>query len=249
MRLAHVLMTALTVAGLVAPSSGALAAQGDTSQARRLERQDDESDHLIRIVMNRRARLGIKVNLQARDTDSLGAYVESVTPNGPAAKAGLRSGDVITKLDGQSVLTGGEADEPAMAWHQRERAALLRSRLALARGDDESARSLASTLALEAEARGSLRHARFARVVEAMSLAAAGEPPGLGALDALLAEVEGVAGLEAWRLSADLARYLPPDPAAAISAGAQRRASRLLAATPPADRPALESWVSRVLGD
>jgi len=146
-------------------------------------------------------------------------------------------------------LSDGDGAEPAMAWHQRERAALLRSRLALARGDDESARSLASTLALEAEARGSLRHARFARVVEAMSLAAAGEPPGLGALDALLAEVEGVAGLEAWRLSADLARYLPPDPAAAISAGAQRRASRLLAATPPADRPALESWVSRVLGD
>ena len=63
--------------------------------------------------MNRRARLGIKVNLQARDTDSLGAYVESVTPNGPAAKAGLRSGDIITKLDGKSVLTGGAADAGA----------------------------------------------------------------------------------------------------------------------------------------
>ena len=72
-----------------------------------------EPDRLMRIVMNRRARLGIKVNLQARDTDSLGAYVESVSPNGPAAKAGLRSGDVITKLDGQSVLSGGEADEDA----------------------------------------------------------------------------------------------------------------------------------------
>ena len=64
----------------------------------------------MRIVMNRRARLGIKVNLQARDTDSLGAYVESVSPNGPAAKAGLRSGDVITKLDGKSVLAGGRAE-------------------------------------------------------------------------------------------------------------------------------------------
>jgi S1-C subfamily serine protease len=63
--------------------------------------------------MNRRARLGIKVNLQARDTDSLGAYVESVVPNGPAAKAGLRSGDVITKLDGKSVLSGGRAEQGA----------------------------------------------------------------------------------------------------------------------------------------
>ena len=42
----------------------------------------------MRIVMNRRARLGIKVNLRARETDSLGAYVDAVTPNGPAAKAG-----------------------------------------------------------------------------------------------------------------------------------------------------------------
>jgi hypothetical protein len=115
MRLAHVLTAALTVAGLVAPATGALAAQADSGagRARRLERPDDEPDRLIRIVMNRKARLGIKVNLQARDTDSLGAYVESVSPNGPAAKAGLRSGDVITKLDGQSVLTGGEADENA----------------------------------------------------------------------------------------------------------------------------------------
>ena len=115
MRLAHVLTAALTVAGLVAPATGALAALADSGagRARRLERPDDEPDRLIRIVMNRKARLGIKVNLQARDTDSLGAYVESVSPNGPAAKAGLRSGDVITKLDGQSVLTGGEADEDA----------------------------------------------------------------------------------------------------------------------------------------
>jgi S1-C subfamily serine protease len=67
----------------------------------------------MRIVMSRRARLGIKVNLQARDTDSLGAYVESVSPNGPAAKAGLRSGDLITKLDGKSVLAGGRAERDA----------------------------------------------------------------------------------------------------------------------------------------
>jgi len=72
----------------------------------------EEPERLMRIVMNRLARLGIKVNLQARDTDSLGAYVESVSPNGPAAKAGLRSGDVITKLDGKSVLTGGRPPQP-----------------------------------------------------------------------------------------------------------------------------------------
>jgi S1-C subfamily serine protease len=47
------------------------------------------------------------VNLQARDTDSVGAYVDAVTPAGPAAKAGIRSGDIITKVDCKSVLAGG----------------------------------------------------------------------------------------------------------------------------------------------
>jgi hypothetical protein len=108
-----VVTAALSVAGLAAAPASFLAAQDDsvTNQPSRLERRMEEPDRLMRIVMSRRARLGIKVNLQARDTDSLGAYVESVSPNGPAAKAGLRSGDLITKLDGKSVLAGGRAEQ------------------------------------------------------------------------------------------------------------------------------------------
>jgi hypothetical protein len=67
-------------------------------------------DRLMRVVMNRRARLGIKVNLQARESDSIGAYVDAVTPGGPAATAGIRSGDLITKVDGKSVLQGATAE-------------------------------------------------------------------------------------------------------------------------------------------
>ncbi len=67
-------------------------------------------DRLMRIVMNRRARLGIKVNLQARESDSIGAYVDAVTPGGPAATAGIKSGDIITKVDGKSVLRGATAE-------------------------------------------------------------------------------------------------------------------------------------------
>jgi S1-C subfamily serine protease len=66
------------------------------------------TERVMQFVMNRRARLGLKVNLRARETDSIGAFVDAVTPNGPAAKAGIRSGDIITRVDEKSVLTGGQ---------------------------------------------------------------------------------------------------------------------------------------------
>jgi S1-C subfamily serine protease len=73
-------------------------------------RLDRGGERMMQFVMNRRARLGLKVNLRARGTDSTGAYVDAVTPNGPAAKAGIQSGDIITKIDGRSVLAGSPAE-------------------------------------------------------------------------------------------------------------------------------------------
>lgn len=111
MRFPFVLAAALTVTGLATmPIHSLFGQEREDTTGDRFERRVEGPDRLMRIVMNRRARLGIKVNLQARNTDSLGAYVESVTPNGPAAAAGLRSGDVITKVDGKSVLSGGAPD-------------------------------------------------------------------------------------------------------------------------------------------
>jgi hypothetical protein len=95
----------LAAGGLIAPASWASAQEPETVH---LERGPNR---LMRIMLDRRARLGIKVNLQARPTDSIGAYVDAVTPGGPAAQAGIRSGDIITKLNEKSVLAGGAAED------------------------------------------------------------------------------------------------------------------------------------------
>ncbi|NOT07295.1 MAG: PDZ domain-containing protein [Gemmatimonadales bacterium] len=74
-----------------------------------------ELESQFRALAQRRARLGVNVDMRASDNDSVGATLESVTPGGPASKAGLRSGDIITRLNGKSLTekdkTTGEADE------------------------------------------------------------------------------------------------------------------------------------------
>lgn len=77
----------------------------------------------------RRARLGVMVQGRANpETDTIGALIERVLPGSPADEAGLRDGDIITKLDGRSLLTGDEdydEDEPPPARRLVERARRL----------------------------------------------------------------------------------------------------------------------------
>lgn len=65
---------------------------------------DEVTGDKIRMITHRRARLGVTVDLQASANDSIGATIESVTPGGPAAKAGIKSGDIITRVDGKSLV-------------------------------------------------------------------------------------------------------------------------------------------------
>ncbi len=58
-----------------------------------------------------RGRIGVVVKTDANpETDKLGARIEGVTPGGPADKAGLKAGDLITRFNGTS-LGGLPAEE------------------------------------------------------------------------------------------------------------------------------------------
>ena len=53
------------------------------------------------VVNSHRAYLGVEIG----DTNGLGVYVQTVTAGGPAAKAGLRPGDVIRSMNGHATPT------------------------------------------------------------------------------------------------------------------------------------------------
>ena len=58
-----------------------------------------------------RPRIGVMLEGQANpEHDKYGAYIQDVTPDGPAAKAGIKSGDIITSFNGVS-LAGLKADD------------------------------------------------------------------------------------------------------------------------------------------
>ena len=71
-------------------------------------------------LMGRRARLGITLRSQAdAETDRLGALVEDVLEDGPAAEAGLEAGDIVTHfaaepLTGRYPPAGDGQSEPAI---------------------------------------------------------------------------------------------------------------------------------------
>jgi membrane-associated protease RseP (regulator of RpoE activity) len=100
----------------VLAGAGALRAQEPGESARVRVWRTPAGDRMpapgeyLSFVTSRRARLGITLDLRARETDSIGAYVNAVTPGGAAAKAGIRSGDVITKLDGTSLVANLRVD-------------------------------------------------------------------------------------------------------------------------------------------
>jgi len=87
------LAAALTLAGLTAPAPAAA--------------QDREREPLVRAleVIGRGAQIGVSVSdIAADDTkQKAGVIVDTVSPDSPADKAGIKAGDAITEFDGERV--------------------------------------------------------------------------------------------------------------------------------------------------
>jgi membrane-associated protease RseP (regulator of RpoE activity) len=84
---------------------------GQQPQPRRAPRPDTRAFSFS--FSGNRARIGVLVNTVANtDTDRLGAKIDGVTPGGPAEKAGLKAGDILTRFNGTS-LAGASAESEA----------------------------------------------------------------------------------------------------------------------------------------
>ena len=94
-------------AALVAALPAALAAQ----RPARTPRPPREPRGAFVLADDNRGRIGVVPNSKPdSQTDKIGAKLDAVSPGGPAAKAGLRVGDIITKFNGTS-LAGAQAED------------------------------------------------------------------------------------------------------------------------------------------
>ncbi len=114
--------------------------QADGARARLDERKRGYAELLMAragtlALMPQRARLGVTVRTRADDaTDAVGAFLEEVTPDGPADEAGLEPGDIVTHWNGDSLLESTPIDEESrdsavVAWSDSEASSAPAARL------------------------------------------------------------------------------------------------------------------------
>lgn len=109
-------MVILTAVALGLP--GALRAQATPAPAPtpraapRVRVNTREGPFSVYTFSGNHARLGVVVNQVANaDSDKLGARIVAVTPGGPAEKAGLQAGDLITKFNGTPLANAATDDD------------------------------------------------------------------------------------------------------------------------------------------
>ena len=111
-------MQVFAIVAAFALSAGMAAAQ-ETPRPARPARPERAPRAFAFTTSDNHGRLGVLVNTAASsDSDKIGARLEAVTPGGPAEKAGLQAGDVITKFNGTAlaglVASDDEESGPGM---------------------------------------------------------------------------------------------------------------------------------------
>ncbi|MCH7874086.1 MAG: PDZ domain-containing protein [Gemmatimonadetes bacterium] len=88
-------------------------------EVRELERQLGERNFLriggplVLSMFGNRGRLGVVVNTSDKpETDSIGAVLQAVTPDGPAAEAGLEAGDIVVTMNGERLTETRRRQSP-----------------------------------------------------------------------------------------------------------------------------------------
>lgn len=153
------------------------------------------------------------------------------------AEDALARGDVHLAArrleEAESTLVG----DLVFGWRLSLRLKLLQGRVALARGDAESARMYATVLTKRASAIGVPRYAAFGRLSGYLAESALGEPVDLDAVARDLDEADRVVGLESWWWTGTMAAALH------VPAWVDRAADRVadLAAAAGARGPALQA--------
>jgi DNA-binding SARP family transcriptional activator len=112
------------------------------------------------------------------------------------------------------------------SWHHQQRFGVLSARLALEGGEPDRAAEAADAVIADSDRRGTARYRALATVLVARARLAAGGTVDHDALEAALARLDRVAGLEAWRVTAELAAAAGAD---RWWRDAERRAGALVA--------------------
>jgi hypothetical protein len=117
----------------------------------------------------------------------------------------LLAGDVDGAAERLAEIAEIDEWNGGQAWHHQQRFHIQLATVALANGELAEAAEAASGVIADCEARRTRRYRLFATITVARARLAGGEVIDHEALDRALTELEEVGGLEAWRVTAELA--------------------------------------------
>ena len=172
----------------------------------------------------------------------------------PAAHARLDEVELLVirgRLDAAAIaldnVKHGLRPSSTMAWHQYQRVLLLSGRVSLGCGDPATAAEFARQLLEDCHARSSQRYGVLGAHLLLIAGAADGHSPEPAEVRAILAAIDKLAGLDAWRLIAELAsatgiaRLWPEAEARALTL------SVMASEVPHLDPRAVRAWTTSMI--